>query len=186
MRALRLSGAGIRFGRTLLVSDREVNAPGIEVDIIPALKSREDYSMFVLKSLASRIDTSHVLLVQWDGYVLNPAAWREEFFASDYIGAQWFWHDDGMRVGNGGFSLRSRKLLHALQDPRIVLTEAEDITICRAFRPLLEREHGIRFASEATADAFAYEAAYPGRQALRLPRLVQLLPGRSTGRAHRA
>src|SRR6202158_5959100 len=66
-----------------------------------------------------------------------------------------------MRVGNGGFSLRSRKLLLALQDPRIVLTEAEDVTICRAFRPLLEREHGIRFASEATADAFAFEAAYP-------------------------
>ncbi len=161
VRALQVSGAGIRFGRTLLVSDREVDASGIEVDIIPALKSREDYSMFVLKALASRIDTSHVLLVQWDGYVLNPTAWREEFFASDYIGAQWFWHDDGMRVGNGGFSLRSRKLLHALQDPRIVLTEAEDVTICRAFRPLLEREHGIRFASEATADAFAYEAAYP-------------------------
>jgi tetratricopeptide (TPR) repeat protein len=161
VRALRLSGAQARFGRTLLVSDREVNEPGIETDIIPALTSREDYSLFVLKSLASRIDTSHVLLVQWDGYVLNAAAWREEFFAADYIGAQWFWHDDGMRVGNGGFSLRSRKLLRALQDPRIVLTDAEDITICRAFRPLLEREHGIRFASEATADAFAYEAAYP-------------------------
>jgi tetratricopeptide (TPR) repeat protein len=161
VRALRLSGAGIRFGRTLLVSDREVNAPGVEVDIIPALNSREEYSMFVLKSLGSRIRTSHVLLVQWDGYVLNPGAWRDEFLDSDYIGAQWFWHDDGMRVGNGGFSLRSRKLLHALQDPRIVLTDAEDITICRAFRPLLEREHGIRFASETTADAFAYEAAYP-------------------------
>jgi tetratricopeptide (TPR) repeat protein len=93
--------------------------------------------------------------------VINPTTWREEFLGCDYIGAQWFWHDDGMRVGNGGFSLRSRKLLLALQDPRIVLTEAEDVTICRAFRPLLEREHGIRFASEATADAFAFEAAYP-------------------------
>src|SRR2546427_442992 len=31
----------------------------------------------------------------------------------------------------------------------------------RAFRPLLEREYGIRFASEALADEFAFEAAYP-------------------------
>jgi Flp pilus assembly protein TadD len=161
LRALRKSSAQVRFGRTLFISDREVSAQDFEVEIVPALTSRDDYSQFVLKSLASRIDTSHVLLVQWDGYVINPTTWREEFLGCDYIGAQWFWHDDGMRVGNGGFSLRSRKLLLALQDPRIVLTEAEDVTICRAFRPLLEREHGIRFASEATADAFAFEAAYP-------------------------
>jgi tetratricopeptide (TPR) repeat protein len=161
LRALRQSSAQIRFGRTLFISDREVSAPDLEVEIVAPLTSRDDYSQFVLKSLASRIDTSHVLLVQWDGYVINPAAWREEFLGCDYIGAQWFWHDDGMRVGNGGFSLRSRKLLLALEDSRIVLTEAEDLTICRTFRPLLEREHGIRFASEATADAFAFEAAYP-------------------------
>jgi len=161
LRALRQSSAHIRFGRKLFISDREVSAPDVEVEIVAPLTSRDDYSQFVLKSLASRIDTSHVLLVQWDGYVINPAAWREEFLGCDYIGAQWFWHDDGMRVGNGGFSLRSRKLLLALEDSRIVLTEAEDVTICRRFRPLLQREHGIRFASEATADAFAFEAAYP-------------------------
>ena len=161
LRALRQSSAHIRFGRTLLISDRDVGAPDLDTEIVSALTSRDDYSRFVLKRLAPHIATSHVLLVQWDGYVLNPAAWRDEFLACDYIGAQWFWHDDGMRVGNGGFSLRSRKLLHALGDPRIVLTGAEDETICRAFRPLLEREYGIRFASEAIADAFAFEAAYP-------------------------
>jgi tetratricopeptide (TPR) repeat protein len=161
LRALRLSSAQIRFGRTLLISDRDVGAQDLEVEIVPGMASRDDYSQFVLKSLASRIETSHVLLVQWDGYVINPASWREEFLDCDYIGARWFWRDDAMRVGHGGFSLRSRKLLVALEDPRIVLTEAEHLTICRTFRPLLEREHGIRFASEATADAFAYEAAYP-------------------------
>jgi tetratricopeptide (TPR) repeat protein len=66
-----------------------------------------------------------------------------------------------MRVGNGGFSLRSRKLLEALQDPRIELVEAEDVTIGRAQRPLLEREYGIRYADDALADRFAFEAAYP-------------------------
>jgi tetratricopeptide (TPR) repeat protein len=70
-----------------------------------------------------------------------------------------------MRVGNGGFSLRSRKLLEALQDPRIELVDAEDETICRTCRPLLERDHGIRFGSEALADRFSFEAAYPiGKQ----------------------
>jgi hypothetical protein len=84
-----------------------------------------------------------VLLVQWDGYVCNPDAWDPAFLDCDYIGAKWFWHNDAMRVGNGGFSLRSRRLLEALQDPRIALSVVEDETICRTFRPLLERDYGI-------------------------------------------
>jgi tetratricopeptide (TPR) repeat protein len=161
LRALRQCAAGIRFARTLFLTDSEGPAPGIEVRAIGALGSRESYSEFVLKRLAEHIATAHVLLIQWDGYVINPDAWRNEFLACDYIGAKWFWHDDDMRVGNGGFSLRSRKLLSALQDPRIVLTGNEDDTICRVFRRLLEQEHGIVFATEALADKFAFEAGYP-------------------------
>jgi len=160
-RALRRSAAGIRFGRTLFLTDRDVAEPGIEVRTIAALASRDDYSRFVLASLLDHVATSHVLLVQWDGYALNPAAWRSDFLDCDYIGAKWFWAPEGQRVGNGGFSLRSRRLLEALRDPRIVLTEAEDVTICRTFRELLEREHAIRFAPEKLADQFAFEAAYP-------------------------
>ena len=161
LRALRLSGAEIRFARTLLLTDRPLDAAGIEIRVIEPFASRAEYSAFVLKSLVRHIDTPFVLLIQWDGYVINPAAWREEFLACDYIGAKWFWRQDAMRVGNGGFSLRSRKLLVALQDPRIVLDGNEDETIGRKYRPLLEREHGIVFASEALADAFAFETAYP-------------------------
>jgi hypothetical protein len=161
LRALRLSGAEIRFASTLLLADRPLDAAGVEVRVIEPFASRVEYSEFVLKSLVRHIDTPFVLLIQWDGYVINPAAWRGEFLACDYIGAKWFWHQDAMRVGNGGFSLRSRKLLAALQDPRIALDGNEDETIGRKYRPLLEREQGIVFASEALADAFAFEAAYP-------------------------
>ncbi|HEX6792553.1 MAG TPA: DUF5672 family protein, partial [Casimicrobiaceae bacterium] len=165
LRALDRSRRDLRFARALFLTDRVpdgVDVPaGIDVATIPPLASRDDYSRFVLKSLAHHVDTPHVLLIQWDGYVVNPAAFEPSFLECDYIGAKWFWFDDGMRVGNGGFSLRSRKLLAALQDPRIELTEAEDITIGRAYRPLLEREYGIRYASEALADRFAFEAAYP-------------------------
>ena len=164
LRAIERSQAGVRFARTLFVTTPapDVAAPaGVDIVPIAALRSRDAYSQFVLKSLIAHISTPHVLLIQWDGYVVNPDAWDDAFLDCDYIGAKWFWHDDGMRVGNGGFSLRSRKLLEALQDPRISLVEAEDITIGRAFRPLLEREHGIRFATDALADRFAFEAAYP-------------------------
>jgi len=165
LRALAHSQRGLQFARTLLFTDAIPAGvdvpPGVDVEPIAPLASRDDYSHFVLKSLGRHVDTPHVLLVQWDGYVVNPAAFDPAFLDCDYIGAKWYWFDDGMRVGNGGFSLRSRKLLTALEDPRIELAEAEDITIGRACRPLLEREFGIRYASEALADRFAFEAAYP-------------------------
>ena len=165
LRALERSRAGIRFARTLFLTDAMPNGivvpDGIVVADIEPLRSREAYSRFVLKRLLPRIDTAHVLLVQWDGYVVHPQAWESAFAGVDYLGARWFWHEDGHDVGNGGFSLRSRRLLQALQDPRIELVDAEDTTIGRTFRTLLEQEHGVRFGDGALADRFAFEAAYP-------------------------
>ena len=165
MRALERSCADIAFARVVFLTDALppdiTRPPGIEIRSIPPLRSRDDYSQLMLKGLLPHVDTSHVLVVQWDGYVVNAQAWDPAFLDVDYIGAKWFWYRDGHTVGNGGFSLRSRRLLEALQDPRVVLSEAEDITIGRASRPLLEDRYGIRFATEATADRFAFEAAYP-------------------------
>ena len=165
LRALTRSREGVRYARALFLTDvvpTGVPVPeGIEVVAIAPIVSRDAYSKFVLKELLPYVRTEHLLLVQWDGYVVNPDAWDPAFLECDYLGAKWFWHSDGMRVGNGGFSLRSRRLLAALADPRIALVDAEDTTIGRTFRPLLEREHGIRFGSEALADKFAFEAAYP-------------------------
>jgi len=165
LRALAKSQEGIRYGRALLLTDAvppDAAVPdGVDIVHIAPLASRDAYSNLMLKSLLPHIDTPHALVIQWDGYAVNPAAWEAAFLDCDYIGARWYWHEDGFRVGNGGFSLRSRKLLTALQDPRVALVEAEDTTIGRAFRPLLERDHGIRFADEALADRFSFEAAYP-------------------------
>jgi Flp pilus assembly protein TadD len=164
LRALERSRAGIRFGRTLFLTDDGYDGPmpaGIDVARIAPLRSRDDYSRFVLQGLLPHVATSHVLLVQWDGYVVNPAAWEPAFLDADYLGARWSWFDDGHDVGNGGFSLRSRRLLEALQDPRVELVEAEDVTIGRHCRDWLERDYAIRFAPGALADRFAFEAAWP-------------------------
>lgn len=183
----------VRFGRALFFTDAAVQAPpGIEVVAIPRLASRVDYSRFMIKDLAAHVDTGHALVVQWDGFVAQPLAWRPLFLQYDYIGAVWYWHQDAHRVGNGGFSLRSRRLLQALQDPRIVPDSLpEDDRICRRYRPLLEEEYGIAFAPEALARLFAYEREEPAVPTFgfhgvfnlhrhsddsRLPALIRALP----------
>jgi hypothetical protein len=120
------------------------------------LRSIEAYSTYVLKSLAPLIKTSHVLIVQWDGFVLHPAAWSDEFLSFDYIGAPWNHIPEPCSVGNGGFSLRSLRLLQALESPAIVPTHPEDICICVTNRAALQAQ-GMRFAPPALARRFAVE-----------------------------
>jgi tetratricopeptide (TPR) repeat protein len=161
--ALRRSLAQVQFARAVLLTHEAPlpGATGVEVVIIPRLASRGAYSQFMLNELGRFVATEHALVIQWDGYVVNPAAWRSEFLEFDYIGAKW-WHQDGCNVGNGGFSLRSKKLLGAVQ--ALALTDCtinEDDMICRTSRRTLEVKHGVRFASEAVADQFAFERNPP-------------------------
>lgn len=127
---------------------------GIDLVNVGSIQSHEEYSLLVLKGLRSYIDTTHVLLVQWDGYVTNPEMWDDRFLECDYIGAPW---PDGS-VGNGGFSLRSRRLLKALEDDSFsLLSVGEDVTICGHHRRRLEAEFGIVFADPALAGRFSFE-----------------------------
>jgi tetratricopeptide (TPR) repeat protein len=163
IRALRTSMASCSFERVVFLTDRFFELPGIETIQIPALNSRDAYSAFVLHALADYIETEFVLIIQWDGYVINSAAWHDEFLQHDYIGAVWGHLTDTFRVGNGGFSLRSKKLLSACR--QIALegeTLNEDDLVCRKHRCILEREFGIRFAPEKIAERFSFELTYPG------------------------
>ena len=148
------------FARVLFVTDRDLAIDGVDCVRVAPILSREAYSHFVIKELGAHIDTDFVLLVQWDGFVVNARAWRDAFLDYDYIGAKWIFHHDGHNIGNGGFSLRSKRLLEALRDPHVVAEALEDVAICRTFRPYLEAHHGIRFAPEAVADQFSFEASY--------------------------
>jgi hypothetical protein len=157
--ALRRSLDQVAFGRALLLSDRMPNGiagSDIEWRPIAALRSRTDYSRFILHSLADHVETRHALLVQWDGFVRNGGRWHDEYLAYDYIGAPWPQYKDGMGVGNGGFSLRSRALLEATRN--IDMTdEGEDVAICRTYRRYLENTCHLRFADMDVAKGFSYE-----------------------------
>lgn len=164
-RALRICMTACAFSEVKFLSDRSCAIPGVTSQLIAPLRSARDYSRFVVKELLRYIETEYVLLVQWDGYVVNPAAWSPEFLLYDYIGARWS-HAHGRgaahhNVGNGGFSLRSRTLLRALQDPAIEITHPEDQAICRIYRDYLERRYAIAFAPDDVADRFAFEHIEP-------------------------
>jgi len=160
-RAMRLSLAAMDFADAVFISDSGADTGGARHVAIDPLAGRVAYSRFVMKDLLRHIETEHMLLIQWDGYVVNPAAWRDDFLDHDYIGARWGFHKDAHCVGNGGFSLRSRRLLEALQDPAIDLFEPEDEMICRHYRPMLESRYGMRFAPPDVADRFSFETTYP-------------------------
>lgn len=131
--------------------------PEITIVELNSIRSIEDYSHFLLKCMGPYLHTSHMLIVQWDGYVVDPDMWRTEFLEADYIGAVWPQFNDEHRVGNGGFSLRSRKLLDALTHEDISPQHPEDTCIARTYRTLLEKRWNIKFADEALAHQFAFE-----------------------------
>jgi len=85
---------------------------------------------------------------------LNADSWNDEWLEYDYIGA--VWHDGA--VGNGGFSLRSKRLLEALRDERFTAPFfPEDEKICRDWKPLLEKDYGIKIAPPEIAADFSIE-----------------------------
>lgn len=146
-KAADISQKDIMFGQVKILTAPDVN-----------FRSKEDYNLFMVKKLNEYIETEFVINIQWDGYILNYKGWSDDFYNYDFIGATWLYHD-GMNVGNGGFSMRSKKLLEVLaNDPEITQTMPEDHQICRTYRRYLENTHGIRFAPAEVADRFSIEA----------------------------
>lgn len=162
--ALDASLAEIAVAETLLFTDADPAALGIvmsdAIRIVPVepIESSAAYSRFILEHLVDHVGTSHCLITQWDGHVIEGGRWCDEFLEYDYIGASWPQFDDGHTVGNGGFSLRSRRLMEACRHPDFNGHHPEDVAICRTNRVMLE-QLGLRFAPVDLADRFSAERA---------------------------
>ena len=164
VRAMDASLEQVDFAQALLFTDRNplsldlgASSP-IAVINVPRIASSNAYSHFVLEQLADHINTSHCLIVQWGGRVINAERWAEVFLAYDYIGAGWPQFDDGHNVGNGGFSLRSLRLMRACQRRNFTGHHPEDVAIARTNRAFLESQ-GLKFAPVEQADRFSTERA---------------------------
>nr|WP_314739424.1 DUF5672 family protein [uncultured Haemophilus sp.] len=186
--------------RCLLISpEKPKNLPDY-IQYIPCSPfSYIEYNIFLLYSLSELIETDFALIVQSDGWVMNGKNWDDKFFEYDYIGAPipilidvndneklylinfWLNHYNNIpnnmyEPQNGGFSLRSKKLLEAprklalnwnISAPNLFETEPlklkwknnihnEDIFLSAIKRKVLE-ENGIKFAPREIAARFSVE-----------------------------
>jgi len=140
----------------------------------------DEYSFITLKLCPHICMEEFNLIIHADGFAVNKEAWTDEFFNFDYIGALW---NDGF-IGNGGFSLRSRRLYDALidmdieyktQDYRFPYLDKpyegfyyainasgqpvipEDNIICKIHKDTLISNYEIKFATNEVANRFSIE-----------------------------
>lgn len=169
IRALRYSSQYFKFGRTLFISDKKISEAGIDWIECEEIKDKLDYSFYMVNEFPNHIDTEFVLIVQADGFIINPHKWTEIFLEYDYIGAPFpdepqYGFTGDTRVGNGGFSLRSKKLIDMplkLNFPNRVKGVDrwwEDNYYCVAQRDNLQK-NGCKFAPLEVAKHFSHE--YP-------------------------
>jgi len=146
----------------LVFSDEPSQWKGYSVILIEKIRTIRDYNEIILKVLPEYLKTDYALIIQYDGFVINPNCWSDFFFNFDYIGAPWPAGEVFGReaiVGNGGFSLRSKKIIENsvkyLQSYDFALPE--DALVCRIFRPSLEEIDRVIFAPVEVARHFSFE-----------------------------
>lgn len=184
------------FGSVKLVTSKKIleqlgnslDEDGIIIEemIFPITEINE-YSKYVLYELHNHVDTEYCLLIQDHAFIINPSAWSDEFYKYDYIGAPWPSSEnsyispfgENIRVGNGGFSFRSRKLLEVPLKRKIPFdctkgdfykhfnanNFAEDGNICVHNRHIFIEE-GCKFPPVEVAARFSYETSVPENQGL--------------------
>ena len=168
--AIKISQKDIEFGAVKILSSIPSDDP--HVVNIPHIGSIEELSRFCIQDLNKYVETEYVLLVQYDGFVLNADSWDPTFLDYDYIGAPWdvgSWETDvfpedmkgKLVVGNGGFCLRSKKFLEVsaklANEGKITKFHPEDVAVCVWYKDLFEKE-GITFASPDLALKFSIES----------------------------
>ena len=149
----------MEFSQLLIYTDRPQAFGGLPTLPCPTITAIGDYNRLITQTLAEQLQAEHVLVVQYDGFILHADCFEPEFLQHDYIGAPWP-GPGAAQVGNGGFSLRSKRLVNAVARlPYDSNAEAEDLFICRTARPLLEAHAKCRFAPLPLAQRFSVE--YP-------------------------
>jgi len=163
-RAIERTLSALPCQEVVVFSDRNIYPDGHWVRTNPL--TIDDYNLIMIKNLWPHVVTEHALVIQYDGMAVNPTAWTDQFLDYDYIGAVWPWphHDADSKVGNGGFSLRSKRLLDTLKHDNFNFIpntlRNEDLYIGVFYKQWLQSQ-GIVYPSVDVAQQFSHEH-HPG------------------------
>lgn len=152
------------FNEVVFLGDKEpINiSDNIKFIKIKSLKNLDEYSSFMIKDLPDYINTEYCMSVHHDGWIINHKNWKDEFLKYDYIGAPWskschfLPQGEKYRIGNGGVSIRSKKLMELAKQYAPDSGYHEDTLISHTLRDKLEKS-GIVFAPIDVARYFSYE-----------------------------
>lgn len=133
--------------------------------------TRDRWCDWIWYEIPYLVQTSHFLVIQWDGWILHPELWDTGWLSYDYMGAPWpldYEAAPGL-VGNGGFSLRSKRLALEVANNRehypmirssLDNAPSEDIALSRYYREALEAT-GLKWANYEDAQRFSFEMIPP-------------------------
>lgn len=137
-------------------------------------KNRYGFNQLFVQETAKHITDDFCLNVQHDSTVINSQLWNNEFLNYDYVAAPWpmgiIQASDMVAgriekipnvVGNGGFSLRTRKYVEE-SDKLEWFHKNEDLNIC-VFNYDKMISKGIKFAPPHLGNQFAVEHPVPGK-----------------------
>jgi Protein of unknown function (DUF5672) len=147
------------FGDVLVFSDKEILPD--RTRIIAPLDSIPAWTRFMWCEVHKHVRTGHILIIQWDSWILDTDMWRSEFLSYDYVGAPWLGSSCVVRVGNSGFSLRSKRLMDYLAANLEPPDDLDDKWICVEHRDQLEKA-GFTWAPEEVAWDFSLELSHAG------------------------
>ncbi|MDD2970513.1 MAG: DUF5672 family protein [Lachnospiraceae bacterium] len=182
IKAMEYSMQGIDFGAAVLITHRKPLFLPKEITYkhIDKLDNIDRFNYETVYHMGDYIDTDYALLVHYDGFVVHPDKWQDEFLDYDYIGSPWPLPKEGdtttyrdingniCRVGNS-VSLRSKRLMDFPRKANVPWVGEEkdgfvyfneDGFICCKIRHLLEAE-GMRIAPIQVAKYFGHENMIP-------------------------
>lgn len=151
IKALNICENYCDFYDSILFTDNPVPHKHVIIEKINNIKG---YDNFVVKYLPYHIRSEFCLTIHWDGFIVNPKAWTDEFFEYDYIGSPWPHQND--ICGNGGFCLKSKKFLnlqkHLTKNIEVLNPDDEILAI-------LLRDHFENFGCKYAPPEIAYKFA---------------------------
>jgi hypothetical protein len=153
----------IDFKKIIFISNTDPQVGGIEY-IHTEPVSYYFYNRWCVRELTKYINTDYCLLFQDDGFPLNVEFWDNEFLNYDYVGAplplgSTILHNENERIGGGGFTLRSKKLLDLMTTwTDYEGKENEDTYICHVKRNSLIN-NGLKICPHTIARKFVIQNA---------------------------